>query len=102
MSDLTFRIVDGEVRFVHSDDAVALVTEALGDDRPVIARASHVEPYPFGAGWVADMAPSDGPVLFTDGTCHQNEMGLAGLTPFPTRAAALAAEREWLREHRGL
>jgi hypothetical protein len=47
-----------------------------------IRRASHVEPCPLG-GWVADMAPSAGPML----------------GPFPTRSAALAAEVTWLETH---
>jgi hypothetical protein len=47
-----------------------------------VARAGFVEPDGRG-GWVADLAPSGGPVL----------------GPFPTRGQALLAERAWLAEH---
>ena len=55
----------------------AIDLAALG--RPIIARASHVEPTADGQ-WTADMSPSSGPVL----------------GPFDRRSEALAAEREWL------
>lgn len=47
-----------------------------------ISRGSHVEPTADGQ-WSADLSPVDGPVL----------------GPFPSRSAALAAEREWLDLH---
>ena len=50
--------------------------------RTNIRRASHVEPTKTGE-WTADLSPVDGPLL----------------GPFETRALALAAEAEWLREH---
>jgi hypothetical protein len=68
----------GVVRFVYSDELAALAPK-LGP--LTTARASHVEPA--GAGWEADLAPVDGPVL----------------GPYGTRAAALAAEVDWLRAH---
>jgi hypothetical protein len=74
---------DGTLHFVW-DDALASLVEA---SEAVVTRASHVEPSSTKPGWwEADMAPSDGPVL----------------GPFRLRAEALQAEREWLREHRGL
>ncbi len=48
-----------------------------------IQRASHVEPNDSGQ-WMADLSPVSGPVL----------------GPYPTRSLALAAEAEWLEEHR--
>jgi hypothetical protein len=84
LDGMTFLVTDdGEVQFVHSDDAVE-VAEVLGGAN-TITRASCVEPTPDGR-WTADMAPSGGPVL----------------GPFTTRTAALAEEREWLRVHKGL
>lgn len=74
---------DGTLACVY-DDAHQGVLAALGTVR--IARASHVEPNPTGPGWIADMAPSGGPVL----------------GPFPLRGDALAAELAWLRAHRSL
>jgi hypothetical protein len=72
-------IVDrtGQVRAVY-DEAFDLA--ALG--RPVITRASRVEPGPDGR-WYADLAPVAGPIL----------------GPFARRSAALAAERAWLEDH---
>jgi len=81
---------DGGVQFVY-DDAVA----ALYDGEPsTTARASHVEP--FGGGWIADMRPVGGPVLYADGPCDGD--ACAHHPPFPTRAAALGAEVAYLRE----
>lgn len=99
------------VHFVY-DDALA---EVFSDEpQQTTRRASHVEPARdycaecrkrrdesrrdgtcqcfvlrnvFAPGWwVADMSPSGGPLLGA----------------FPTRQAALDAERAWLREHKGL
>lgn len=83
--------VDGDIRFVHSDLLDGLFVEC---DR-VTKRASHVEPmreYGFdGNGWVADMRPSGGPIL----------LGPHG-QGYPTRQAALDAERDWLRAEHNL
>lgn len=76
---------DGSVAAIYAD-ALLPVLDALGGE-PEIRRASHVEPAE-GGGWTADMRPSGGPVL-----------GDAVGAPFRTRAAALAAEVAWLREH---
>jgi hypothetical protein len=89
----TISIHDGHATFVYDDALAELLTE--GD--ATIERVSHVEPYDGSGGdafaarhaglwWTADMSPVDGPVL----------------GPFKTRAEALAAERAWLTEHRGL
>jgi hypothetical protein len=59
---------------LHDDEFNALLNE--GEAR--ISRASHCEPS--GTQWIADLAPVDGPLL----------------GPFPSRAAALAAEVDWL------
>jgi hypothetical protein len=74
-------IEGGAARFVYDDELIDLLD--LGD--AAVRRASHVEPDPDG-GWLADMAPSSGPVLHG----------------YRTRAEALEAERAWLRAHRGL
>lgn len=71
---------DGRLEFVWDDSLAAF--RALGET--TIRRASHVEPV--GDQWTADMGPAGGPVL----------------GPFDLRGDALAAERAWLAEHRGL
>lgn len=81
MEDYILIDEDGEIRFVYTDELAALFAE----DATRTRRASHVEPAEAG-GWVADMAPSGGPVL----------------GPFRTRAEGLAAERAWLRQERDL
>lgn len=69
----------GRVRFVW-DDALAPLIDA---GRVVeVSRVSHVEPTPSGQ-WTADLSPCDGPTL----------------GPFPLRAQALEAEREWVESH---
>ncbi len=68
---------DGAVRCIYSED---IDLAALG--RPVIRRASHVEPTENGQ-WTADLSPVGGPTL----------------TAFPTRSQALAAELRWLETH---
>ena len=67
----------GRVRCVYDEglDLAALV-------RPMITRASRVEPGPDGA-WTADLAPVGGPAL----------------GPLPHRSEALAAELAWLDTH---
>ena len=96
MSEHTVVISDGRARFIYSDDLADLT--ALGPGT-VVKRASNVEPAPYASGmrwigtrgWVADMAPSGGPVLLApDGD------------GFSTREAALQAERQWLVTERGL
>lgn len=88
---------DGEIRTIHSDDAMPIL-RSLGGDL-TIRRASHVEPYSGLAteakaalpenisanpdDWFADMSPSGGPV--------------GG--PFLTRQEALDWERDWLLAH---
>ena len=71
-------LADGTVRFIY-DDELAAMLDLPGSDTVSIQRASHVEPTADGR-WTADMAP----------------MGAGVLGPFPTRAAALAAEVAWL------
>jgi len=71
----------GEVKFVWDDQMAFLRELGLAE----IVRASHVEPTPDGE-WIADMGPSGGPVL----------------GPYQLRCEALAAERQWLAQNRGL
>lgn len=89
--ELVILIDDAGVHFVYSDD----LAEVFVGEPQTTRRASHVEP--FGQGWLADMRPSGGPVLFDTGT--DNPLGRVA---FKTRQAALDAERQWLREHKGL
>lgn len=72
---------NGSLSFIYDDKLAGLMT--LGP--ATITRASHVEPAPGGGGWEADMGPVQGPVLRD-----------ANGRPFATRAAALAAEVEYL------
>jgi hypothetical protein len=65
----------GTVCFLHDDRLAALYTAGPTHLR----RVSHVEPTADNQ-WTADMGPVNGPVL----------------GPFPTRGAALQAERDWL------
>ena len=67
----------GQVRAIYSEE---IDLAALG--RPLIARASHVEPTPDGH-WHVDLRPLLGPVL----------------RPFQLRSEALKAEQAWLEEH---
>lgn len=67
----------GRVEAVYGE---AIDLAALG--RPVITRASRVEPDARGR-WTADLGPVGGPTL----------------GPFPLRSDALRAEVDWLREH---
>lgn len=76
---------NGSLSFVWDDRLQPLCD--LGQH--AIARASHVEPIAHGehtGQWHADMAPSGGHVL----------------GPYKLHGEALLAEREWLRDHRGL
>ncbi len=72
---------DGTATFIHSDEMQGIIEQG----EATITRASHVEP-DAGGKWVADMAPSGGPVL----------------GPFRTRREALDHEVEWLVANRGL
>ena len=83
---------DGSLQAIYNDDLVEIFT--LGHSR--IRRASNVEPSTNGRdGWVVDMEPCGGPVLFADGVSltvrdpHR--------LPFTTRKAALDAEVAWLK-----
>ena len=69
---------DGTARMIYSDELADLLAQGTS----TIRRASHVEPAPNG-GWIADMSPSDGPVL----------------GPFALRQQALDAEVAWLHAH---
>lgn len=106
----------GDVSFVYSDD----LAEVFVGEPQTTTRASNVEPHPLiGSGWIADMTPVDGPVLGANGTeinvcdrsrpdafCYLDKPDIDAawmrLVPFTTRQAALDAERQWLREHKGL
>lgn len=90
---------DGTIRFVYSDEIAPVFA---GEDQST-RRASHVEPHPTKPGWLADMRPSGGPILFADGECAlQGQLIWSAMEPFGTRQAALDAERVWLREHLGI
>ena len=67
----------GQIRCLYEE---ALDLRTLG--KPMIQRASHVEPDPDGCWW-ADLSPVSGPQL----------------GPFPRRSDALACERDWLEKH---
>ena len=67
----------GQLRHIYNDQ---LDLTQLG--RATISRASFVEPDSSGQ-WLADLSPVGGPIL----------------GPFPKRAAALAAEVEWLEQN---
>jgi hypothetical protein len=69
----------GVCRAVYTDDCDYYAIS----QRVIIRRASHVEPSPDGRGWCADMSPVGGPMI----------------GPYPTRAAALAAEVGWIETH---
>jgi hypothetical protein len=93
-------IKDGVAEFVFDDDLIPLTKEG----ETTIKRVSHVEPHPSKPGWLADMRPIGGPVLGNYGTWDES-MWLKTvhmLDPFETRAAALDAERDWLRKEKGL
>lgn len=90
---------DGSVRYIYSDTLASL----FEDEEQETRRASHVEPAStFGwdhcDGWLADMRPSGGPLLF-DGY-ERERPGVK--RAFRTRQAALDAELAWLRQNRGL
>jgi hypothetical protein len=80
---------DGSIQHIYDDELVDLFDGETTLTGNVTRRASHVEP--FGFGWLADMRPVGGPVLFDTNTANP-----LGRVAFKTRAAALAAERAWL------
>ena len=79
---------DGSIAFVYADELADVFDGEMLQTR----RVSNVEPAGtsgiFGNEWVADMTLAGAPDVL--------------LGPFPTRQEALDAERQWLREHRGL
>jgi hypothetical protein len=88
-------IRNGVVRFVY-DDQVFAALKRLGPAK--ITRASHVEPHPEG-GWIADMSPLGGPVLFANGPAPTDfSYRVADWKPFATRSEALTAERKWIED----
>jgi hypothetical protein len=97
-------IEGGKARFVYSDELASLAKEGT------VTRASHVEPHPTMPGWLADMRPSGGPILglvehalnVDPDEAWGDSWGIRSLQPFPTREAALDAERAWLRREKGL
>lgn len=95
---------DGTIRFVYSDALAA----AFDGETIHTVRASHVEPHPCYAGWLADMRPVGGPVIgsngqwpgtYADGGTVTTACLLRG---FATRQEALDAERVWIRKEMGL
>ncbi len=68
---------DGAVRCIYSEE---FILHSLG--KPVLRRASHVEPDGSGQR-TADLSPVSGPKL----------------KPFATRSQALAAENRWRERH---
>lgn len=85
---------DGTVEGIY-DDATVGIVKAIAAHVDV-RRASHVEPY--ADGWIADMRPVGGPVLFADGETPDlsDRSDAYDVTAFATRQAALDAERRWL------
>lgn len=72
----------GDLSFIYTDDIDnCALRQELGGELS-IRRASHVEPV--GHLWDADMTPVGGP---------------SSLGPYNSRAAALAAEVQWLQEN---
>jgi hypothetical protein len=67
----------GKATLIYTDDL-----KKTGLQIESIKRASHVEPDDKG-NWIADMGPSNGPIL----------------GPFPTREQALAEEVKWLEKN---
>ena len=104
MSDKIIRIDGGSASFIYDDSLAPLLKEG----QSTVTRASHVEPAstvsPGTEGWIADMRPSGGQILTSDGTggyCESAPPFLDG-RPFTLREEALAAELAWLRTERGL
>jgi hypothetical protein len=108
--ELVIRIEDGTINFVYTDELADLCD--VGE--MAVCRASHVEPHPLKTGWIADMTPScavgGAVVLGANGPMPMRPNAEGGLAigswdhiePFKTRQEALAAERAWLTEHKGL
>jgi hypothetical protein len=95
-------IDNGTAKAVYKDGIIADTMAALGTTN--VTRASHVEPHPTKGGWVADMEPSAGfdIVIGSNGSWFLGAAGWELIEPFPTRQAALDAERAWLRKYKGL
>jgi hypothetical protein len=70
-------LVDGTIRAVYAE---GIDLRELG--KPLITRASHVEPDGLGR-WIVDLTPVAGPVL----------------GPFDLRSQALEAEQVWLAKN---
>lgn len=83
-------LIDGGSAQAIYSDSLADTFASLG--KVSVERASHVEWDLVLGGWTADMRPSGGPIL------PDHDSGAT----FPTRQAALDAERAWLRAHKGL
>lgn len=77
---------DGTIQAIYSDD----LAEAFAGETLTTRRASHVEP--FGQGWIANMRPVGGPVLWDTATTNP-----LGKVAFKTRRGALDAEVAWLK-----
>jgi hypothetical protein len=71
---------DGKITCIYDDALADLFSQGVA----TIRRASNVEPHP-GGGWIADMSPSGGGILYA-----------ADGKGFPLRQQALDAERAWL------
>lgn len=106
---------DGSLRFIFDDDLADLIP--AGYVCP-IRRASHVEPTADGR-WTADMRPAIALMTEAQRSAYANEHGpltgntsvgyIHGLTramltlgPFATRAEALSAEVQWLKQWAGV
>lgn len=109
---------NGDLQYVYDDALAPLAAEG----QATVRRASHVEPHPTKPGWVVDLRPVRGMILDCGGNGQSKEttvespcrvegweaMSLDDLLaaleqvcpviPFPTREAALHAERTWLSE----
>ena len=80
---------DGSVLLIHQTEAVQKIADALLGTVQT-KRASHVEPVSSPGknrlpAWQVDLGPVQGPTCLTE--------------PFPTREAALEAERVWLEKN---
>lgn len=88
---------DGTLTFLHDDRVAALFAD---EPDQTTTRVSHVEPaahfgWDHANGWLADMRPVKGPLLYARVINGVKQ-------PFPTRQAALDAERAWWRREQGL
>ena len=83
MKTLRLAFVGPHIQAVHDDRLTAGLLAKLPGAQVSIQRASHVEPKSGSTEWEADMSPTHGPTL----------------GPFPSRAAALTAEVDWINAH---